>query len=151
MLNPFYLYMLHAWQGQCCERPLQEDVTLAIIVTVSGHYSGSGYGDYVTQRTFIVHTLSFFHSPLSKHGVVGKVPKFFRRRGTLKGASCLVGKWLYDLYLKFASSAVLCTHRVQLNWSPTWKQLLLPGWNWVPAGLGEDRSPPVLQHGGRGP
>ena len=26
------------------------------------------------------------------------------------------------------SSAVLCTHTVQLNCSPMWKQLLLPGW-----------------------
>jgi hypothetical protein len=28
---------------------------------------------------------------------------------------------------------------------------LLPSWTWVPADLGEDSSPPVLQRGGRGP
>jgi hypothetical protein len=49
------------------------------------------------------------------------------------------------------SSAVLCRHTVQLNCSPTWKQLPLQAWSWVPADLGEDSSPPVLQCGGRGP
>ena len=44
-----------------------------------------------------------------------------------------------------------CVHTVQINCSPTWKHLILLGWTWVPADLGEDSWPPVLQRGGRGP
>ena len=34
-----------------------------------------------------------------------------------------------------------CWKPVQLYCSPTWKQLLLPGWTWVPADLRQDSSP----------
>ena len=70
-----FLPVLHAWQGQCCERHPQEEVSLAIIVTVSGYNWGSGYGDEVTQKTLIVHKLSFSHSSLAKLGDFGKVPQ----------------------------------------------------------------------------